>query len=66
MWIVTYAYLQQKFTDVEKACNFINSSGYNVIKTDGLAAGKGVIVADSNQQACDAVQQLFSVCSCFR
>ena len=37
-----------------------------MIKTDGLAAGKGVIVADSNQQACDAVQQLFSVCSCFR
>ena len=49
------------FTDAEQAIDFIRQHGAPiVVKADGLAAGKGVIVAQSEQQAIDAVQDMLS------
>ena len=51
--IPTGAY--QSFTDADKACAYIAKVGAPiVIKADGLAAGKGVIVANTVEQACAA------------
>jgi len=48
-----------KFTDAEKAKAYIKSKGAPiVVKTDGLAAGKGVIVAMELQDALDAVDDM--------
>jgi len=47
------------FTDAEKAKNYIRSKGAPiVIKADGLAAGKGVIVAKSEEEAINAVNTI--------
>ncbi|MGN8646711.1 phosphoribosylamine--glycine ligase [Gracilibacillus sp. HCP3S3_G5_1] len=47
------------FTDVEKAIAYIQQEGAPiVIKADGLAAGKGVVVAMTEQQAIDAVEKM--------
>lgn len=47
------------FTDVEKAKEFIRQQGAPiVVKADGLAAGKGVIVAMTLQEALDAVEDM--------
>lgn len=49
------------FTDVEPAIAYIKKQGAPiVVKADGLAAGKGVIVAQTEQQAIDAVNDMLS------
>ena len=46
----------QTFSDIEKAHQYVNEKGAPiVIKADGLAAGKGVIVALTDQEAHDAI-----------
>ncbi|XP_063495402.1 trifunctional purine biosynthetic protein adenosine-3 isoform X3 [Symphalangus syndactylus] len=48
------------FTKPEEACSFILSADFPalVVKASGLAAGKGVIVAKSKEEACKAVQEI--------
>ncbi len=51
----------QSFTDEVAAIEYIKSQGAPiVVKADGLAAGKGVIVAETEQQAIDAVEDMLS------
>ena len=57
--IPTAAY--ERFTDVEKAKAFIaEQSAPIVVKADGLAAGKGVIIAETTEQADEAVEDMLS------
>jgi phosphoribosylamine--glycine ligase len=57
--IPTAAY--QVFTDVDKAKAYIAEQGAPiVVKADGLAAGKGVIVAMTESQANEAVEDMLS------
>lgn len=57
--IPTAAY--QVFTDVSDAKTYIQAQGAPiVVKADGLAAGKGVIVAMTEQEAIDAVEDMLS------
>ena len=50
-----------KFTDVESARNHVMESGAPiVIKADGLAGGKGVIVAENEAMALAAVDGMFA------
>jgi len=45
------------FDDAQKAQDYVQSLDYNVVvKADGLAAGKGVIVCNSNEEAFSAIQ----------
>ncbi|SMN12062.1 Phosphoribosylamine--glycine ligase [uncultured Candidatus Thioglobus sp.] len=47
------------FTEVEPAVNYVTEKGVPiVIKADGLAAGKGVIIANTHQQAVDAINDM--------
>ncbi|NP_001164891.1 trifunctional purine biosynthetic protein adenosine-3 [Oryctolagus cuniculus] len=48
------------FTTPEEACSFIMSADFPalVVKASGLAAGKGVIVAKNQEEACRAVQEI--------
>ncbi len=49
------------FTELESAKNYIEAEGAPiVVKADGLAAGKGVIVAMDLKEALEAVTQLFA------
>jgi phosphoribosylamine---glycine ligase len=49
------------FTEVEPALAYLRAHGAPiVVKADGLAAGKGVIVAETLQQAEDAVMDMLS------
>ena len=49
------------FTEVEPAISFIDQTGIPiVIKADGLAAGKGVIIAQSRDEAVAAVTDMLS------
>ncbi len=49
------------FTDVDAAVSYIQEKGAPiVVKADGLAAGKGVIVAMTNDEAIEAVQDMLS------
>ncbi|MGL6348644.1 MAG: phosphoribosylamine--glycine ligase [Aeromonas sp.] len=51
----------QNFTEVEPALAYLREKGAPiVIKADGLAAGKGVIVAMTLQEAQDAVRDMLS------
>ncbi|QWF70443.1 phosphoribosylamine--glycine ligase [Methylomonas paludis] len=51
----------QTFTDQTAAIAYIKAKGAPiVVKADGLAAGKGVIVAETEQQAVEAVQDMLS------
>ena len=55
--IPTGAY--QVFTDADAACTYIAEQGAPiVVKADGLAAGKGVIVADTVEQAKAAARDM--------
>jgi phosphoribosylamine--glycine ligase len=57
--IPTAAY--ERFTDVAKAEVYIRAQGAPiVVKADGLAAGKGVVVAESVQQAIDAARNMLA------
>lgn len=57
--IPTAAY--ERFTDIEPALAFIDKLGAPiVIKADGLAAGKGVVVAMTLDEAKDAVNDMLS------
>ncbi|MGM0523921.1 MAG: phosphoribosylamine--glycine ligase, partial [Bacillota bacterium] len=49
----------QTFTDAKQAINYIKANGAPiVIKADGLAAGKGVVVAMTEEEAIDAVEDM--------
>lgn len=49
------------FTDEQSALDYVNAQGAPlVVKADGLAAGKGVIVATELEQALDAVHECLS------
>jgi len=51
----------QSFTDKELAITYIRQQGAPiVVKADGLAAGKGVIVAQTEQEAVSAVEDMLS------
>ena len=58
--IKTAAY--QVFTDKDKAIAYLHSTKKFpiVIKADGLAAGKGVIISDTKDQAITAVDEIFA------
>jgi len=49
----------QSFTEIEAAVNYVKAQGAPiVVKADGLAAGKGVILADTEAQAIDAIKDM--------
>ncbi|MDP1747811.1 MAG: phosphoribosylamine--glycine ligase [Reyranella sp.] len=57
--IPTAAY--ERFTDLDKAIAYIKAQGAPiVVKADGLAAGKGVIVAETVDQAIEAVRDMLA------
>ncbi|MDC3028331.1 phosphoribosylamine--glycine ligase [Candidatus Pelagibacter sp.] len=49
------------FFNVEEAVKFLTKCNYPiVIKADGLAAGKGVYISETNEQAITAVKEIFN------
>jgi len=51
----------ETFTDAELAKTYIREQGAPiVVKADGLAAGKGVIVAETVDMALEAIDDLFT------
>lgn len=49
------------FTEIDAAVNYVKSVGAPiVVKADGLAAGKGVIIAQTEQEAIDAIQDMLA------
>lgn len=57
--IPTAAYA--RFTEAEPALHYIRARGAPiVVKADGLAAGKGVVVAETIAEAEDAIRMIFS------
>ncbi len=51
----------QSFTEIEPAISYIKKMGAPiVVKADGLAAGKGVILAETTQQAIAAVKDMLA------
>ncbi|XP_069359696.1 trifunctional purine biosynthetic protein adenosine-3 isoform X1 [Maniola hyperantus] len=52
----------KSFTDADAAKEFIRSAPYAalVVKASGLAAGKGVVVASSKEEACQAVDEILT------
>lgn len=50
-----------RFTSADEAAKFINETGAPiVVKADGLAAGKGVIICETTDQAIEAAQDMLS------
>ncbi len=57
--IPTGAY--ERFADLDKALAYIKAQGAPiVVKADGLAAGKGVVVAETVEQASEAVRDMLA------
>jgi len=57
--VPTAAY--ETFVDEKKAVEFAQKLGFPcVIKADGLAAGKGVVIAQDLAEACDAIKEILS------
>jgi len=57
--IPTAAY--ESFTDVDAASAYVRAQGAPiVVKADGLAAGKGVVVAETEAQAISAIEDMLS------
>ena len=55
--IPTAAY--EVFTEMDAALAYLKTSAYpTVIKADGLALGKGVVIAENYEEACDAVRSM--------
>uniref|UniRef100_A0A8C7PR42 Phosphoribosylglycinamide formyltransferase n=1 Tax=Oncorhynchus mykiss TaxID=8022 RepID=A0A8C7PR42_ONCMY len=54
------------FTDPQEACSYIRTASFPalVVKASGLAAGKGVIVAKDQEEACQAVLDIMKVYVC--
>jgi phosphoribosylamine--glycine ligase len=51
----------QVFTELEDACSYVRGKGAPiVVKADGLAAGKGVVVAQSEDQAVAAITDMLA------
>ncbi len=51
----------ENFTEIENAKAYVEKMGAPiVIKADGLAAGKGVIIAETQQQAFDAIDDMLA------
>ncbi len=51
----------ETFSDIAKAKAYVSKHGAPiVVKADGLAAGKGVVVAITNQEAFDAIDMMLS------
>ena len=49
------------FTDIQEATNYVKKVGAPiVIKADGLAAGKGVILAQTEKEAIDAINDMLA------
>ncbi|XP_066593901.1 trifunctional purine biosynthetic protein adenosine-3 isoform X2 [Prorops nasuta] len=48
------------FTNTEEAKNFVKNAPFKalVVKASGLAAGKGVVVAKDNEEACKAIDEM--------
>ena len=53
----------ESFTTIKKAEEFIRASNWKVfvVKADGLAAGKGVVVARSTGEAIEAARTMLEV-----
>lgn len=57
--IPTAAY--ESFTDIDAATAYVRAQGAPiVVKADGLAAGKGVVVAENEEQAVAAIEDMLS------
>src|SRR5690349_12213054 len=55
--IPTAAY--ENFTDATKAKEYIQKADFNVVlKASGLAAGKGVLIPLTKEEACEGVDQI--------
>uniref|UniRef100_A0A667XRS9 Trifunctional purine biosynthetic protein adenosine-3 n=1 Tax=Myripristis murdjan TaxID=586833 RepID=A0A667XRS9_9TELE len=54
------------FTDPQEACSYIRTAEFPalVVKASGLAAGKGVIVARDQDEACQAVMDIMKLMTC--
>ncbi len=51
----------KEYTDLEEAINEIDSFGYPVvIKADGLAAGKGVVIQENRDDAINTLKEMMS------
>jgi phosphoribosylamine--glycine ligase len=51
----------QSFTEIEPAVDYVKAQGAPiVVKADGLAAGKGVIMADTEAQAIEAINDMLA------